>query len=270
MELEELKKCKYGLTHGGIFHADDVFATAFIKLINPQIKIIRSNIVPNDFDGIVYDIGSGEFDHHDNNEMRENGIPYAAFGKLWCKFSKDLYGEYIYKKIDKSFIEFLDLSDNTGKPDTLCLAISVFNPSDEDNDASFYEAVNIAQMILIKLIKKEQRYLEEEKLVKEIYDKSLNKEIIVLDKYLHFKDTLPKTNAIYVIYPSNRDGYVAQGVTINSDTIELKKPFPQEWTEELPNYLTFCHNSRFLIAGESLDDVMYACNEALKGEEYDR
>ena len=128
MNLSELRKCKYGLTHSGIFHADDVFATAFIELINPDIKIIRSNSVPDDFDGIVYDVGLGEFDHHGrDNEARENGIPYAAFGKLWRKFAKDVYGEYVSKKIDRCLIESLDLSDNTGKSDSLCLAIAALS-----------------------------------------------------------------------------------------------------------------------------------------------
>ena len=177
-----------------------------------------------------------------------------------------MYGDYVYKKIEKSLIEYLDLSDNTGKADSLCLAIAAFNPVGDETDADkdFNEAVNIAESILIRLIKKEQAHLEEEKLVKEIYDRSINKEIIVLDKYLHFKDTLPGTEAKYVIHPSNRGGYIAQAVTISPDTIELKKAFPKKWTEELPDYLTFCHNSRFLIAGESLDDVMHACNVALK------
>ena len=46
MTIENLKKCKYGLTHSGTFHADDVFATAFIKMINPSIKIISSILSP--------------------------------------------------------------------------------------------------------------------------------------------------------------------------------------------------------------------------------
>ena len=55
MRLENLKKCKYGLTHAGTFHADDVFAAAFIKIINPDIKILRESEVPSDFEGIVFD-----------------------------------------------------------------------------------------------------------------------------------------------------------------------------------------------------------------------
>ena len=71
-------------THSGNFHADDVMSSAFLKLVNPSIIIERGFSVPKDYDGIVFDIGLGEFDHHQvDNEIRENGIPYAAFGKLW-------------------------------------------------------------------------------------------------------------------------------------------------------------------------------------------
>ena len=53
-----------GFTHGSKFHSDDVFATAFLKILNPDIQIERGFEVPEDFDGIVYDIGRGKFDHH--------------------------------------------------------------------------------------------------------------------------------------------------------------------------------------------------------------
>ena len=73
-----------GFTHAGKFHADDVFATALLQIIRPDIRITRGFVVPDDFDGIVYDIGFGMFDHHQEpREYRANGIPYAAFGLLW-------------------------------------------------------------------------------------------------------------------------------------------------------------------------------------------
>ena len=270
MRLEDLKKCKYGLTHAGNFHADDVFAAAFLKIINPDIKIVRKSNVPDNFEGIVFDIGGGEFDHHgSDNELRSNGIPYASFGKLWRAFAKKLYGEYVYKKIDKKLIEHLDLSDNTGIDDTLCTAIAAFNPlHDGSGDEEFVCALAFALEILERMIRNEQNNYEEEMLVKKIYDSSLNKEIIILDKYLHFKDTLPNTDAKFVIFPSKRGGYLAQGVTLRSDTIELKKAFPEKWIHVLPPYLTFCHSSRFLIGGRSIDDLKMACEYALK-EDYD-
>ena len=53
-----------GFTHAGKFHADDVFATALLQIVRPDIRITRGFVVPDDFDGIVYDIGFGIFDHH--------------------------------------------------------------------------------------------------------------------------------------------------------------------------------------------------------------
>ena len=46
------------LTHGGIFHADDVFPR-LLKILRQDIKIIRSFEMPENFDGIVFDIGFG-------------------------------------------------------------------------------------------------------------------------------------------------------------------------------------------------------------------
>ena len=73
-----------GFTHGGKFHADDVFSTALLQIVRPDIQVTRGFAVPDRFDGIVYDIGGGMFDHHSEpRETRPNGVPYAAFGLLW-------------------------------------------------------------------------------------------------------------------------------------------------------------------------------------------
>ena len=42
-----------GFTHAGSFHADDVFSTAFLKILNPNIKITRGFVVPTNYDGII-------------------------------------------------------------------------------------------------------------------------------------------------------------------------------------------------------------------------
>lgn len=266
MKVSEVKMMKVALTHAGKFHADDVFGAAFLKIINPNLKIIRSNIVPDDFDGLVFDIGMGEFDHHmANNETRNNGQPYAAFGKLWRAFAEELYGKYIYESIDKKLIEDLDLSDNTGSYNALAIAIDVFNNKDvSDNDKCFFEAMKFAKRILENMINKGKSHEIDLKKVKKCYEECADKRIVVLDEPLFYKDYLPQTEAIYVIYPSNRGGYAAQGVTKNSNTNELKKDFPASWVLELPPFLRFCHSSRFLIASDTFEGIMYAVKEALK------
>lgn len=265
MTINDIKNMKYAMTHSMKFHADDVFSAAFIKIINPDIIIQRVNKVPENFDGIIFDIGMGEFDHHQSdNEKRENGIPYASFGKLWKALATDLYGEYVYQKIDKTLIMDLDLTDNTGAKNSLAIAIDAMNPLEESNgDKEFMDAVAFAKVILERLILKMQKYETETKKVKKYYEESPDKKLIILDEHLHFQDYLPDTEAIYVIYPNNRGGYAAQGVPIHPDTVELKKPFPKVWKENLPSYLRFCHNSLFLIASDTFEGVLKACKEAI-------
>ena len=43
-----------GFTHGGKFHADDVFSTALLQILRPDIKITRGFTVPDNLDGIGY------------------------------------------------------------------------------------------------------------------------------------------------------------------------------------------------------------------------
>ena len=57
-------------THSGKFHADDVFSAALLLYLNPEITITRGNRVPEDFDGIVFDIGRGRYDHHQKDSRR--------------------------------------------------------------------------------------------------------------------------------------------------------------------------------------------------------
>ncbi len=263
--MEDIKNIKAALTHAGKFHADDVFSAAFLKILNPKIEIIRSNIVFDYFDGLVFDIGMGKFDHHmATNEKRSNGKPYASFGKLWKEFAPSIYGSYIYESIDRRFIEDLDVSDNTGSYNALAFSIDALNPIDtNNNDLEFLGAVKFAKLILENLIDKYKRHEEDLEKVKKYYERAKDKRIIILDEALYYKDFLPLTEAIYVVYPSNRGGYACQGVTINADTTVLKKAFPKEWVFNLPPYLRFCHTSRFLVAADTFDDIMRAANEAL-------
>ena len=61
--LEQIQKeHAAAFTHGGKFHADDVFSAALLLHFNPQLTIQRGNRVPEDFAGIVFDIGRGEYD----------------------------------------------------------------------------------------------------------------------------------------------------------------------------------------------------------------
>ena len=95
---------KKAYTHAGRFHADDVFSTAFLKILNPELKVQRVIDLPEKIDytdTIVYDIGRGRFDHHQpDSRVRDNGVPFAAFGLLWERFGMMIFND---KKLVRKF-----------------------------------------------------------------------------------------------------------------------------------------------------------------------
>ena len=84
--LRNLARCGV-ITHFGRFHADDILSAALLKIVGiiPDVAVVRRvGHVPQGFNGLVFDIGGGEFDHHQSNApVRSNGAKFAAFGLLW-------------------------------------------------------------------------------------------------------------------------------------------------------------------------------------------
>lgn len=262
-----------GFTHGGTFHADDVFSTALLKILNPDIEITRGFEVPENFDGIVYDIGLGKFDHHQlDNEIRKNGIPYASFGKLWREFGTMLFSQEQCNLFDISFIHSLDNADNTGEKDSLSMIISNMNPLWDDTrteDECFKEAVNFAIYILNiqfdKIKAKERANSEVLKKIKEMKDG-----ILILDKYMPYQEQAIKNkNVKFVIYPSKRGGYNIQVIPKTFHTQEGRIPFPDEWLgaskETLDTYVKgmfFCHKANFLASADTLENAIKVAKTA--------
>ncbi len=264
-------------THGGRFHADDVFSAAFLKILNPDIKIERGFKVPENYEGIAFDIGDGEFDHHQKNrEVRENGAPYAAFGLLWRKYGELLLPKEQVQRVDFHFIQPLDIDDNTGTGNQLAQLISAYNPawdSDENPDECFEKALDIAYDLLLHKIEGLKAINRAEEYINTALN-SMKHGIVILEKYAPWKQQLiPSKNAQFVIYPSQRGGFCAQGVPISFSSSALKTPFPEEWAgasesdlKALSNLETirFCHVGRFLVTTATMQDAISACELAVQ------
>ncbi|MBQ8317606.1 MAG: MYG1 family protein [Lachnospiraceae bacterium] len=253
-------------THGGVFHADDVFSTALIKLLNPDIEIIRGFQIPEDFHGIVYDIGGGQFDHHQTEkELRASGTPYAAFGLLWRSYGHMLVEDEEVADFDKLFVEPLDLADNTGVFNAVANIISKLNPSWEEDSASddaFDRAVDMAMVILDNYVKD---YGAKRKARVEVEKHISDSKILVLPKYVPWKTAVCHRDIYYVVFPSARGGYNVQAVPVSVDDATLKKGFPQAWrgcmNQELREKTkvktaVFCHSSGFLCVAETQTDAI--------------
>jgi uncharacterized UPF0160 family protein len=272
------------LTHGGKFHADDVFAAALLRIIRPDVEIRRIFEVPENFGGLVFDIGRGRFDHHQENaEVRQNGVPYAAFGLLWRELGADLLrrgcgpqeAEKEAARFDEHFVQPLDEDDNTGCGNQLAGAVAAFNPawdSDRSPDDCFSEAVNFAGVILRKKIES----IFSSQRAKSLVETALASEtdhVVVLPRFAPWKAVLVPSDAEFVVYPSQRGGFNAQTIPKDLDGGDAKCDFPQEWAGkengELQavsglKTLRFCHKGRFLVSAGTRQDALEACRLAMR------
>lgn len=273
----DINKVTRGVTHSGKFHADDVFSTALLKYLNPDIEFFRAGKImgvgyKEEDTKIIYDIGMGRFDHHqENSEVRPNGIPYAAFGLLWREFGHYIASEQLVEKFDREFVSHLDYTDNTGILNPISVYISSFMPSYDDDQSPdnvekhFWKAVDAAKNILrgcFKQLQDEDRAITE--VTKALEESDGN--IVVLKRFVPFGSVLTPSTAKFVVYPSLRGGY--SGKAISSDDGTLKCSFPEEfldreWVESNTPGITFCHKERFMISGTTVEDVVNACTKAM-------
>ena len=270
------------VTHNGLFHADDVCGFIILRMLNPNIQIIRTNDLDkiDVTDKIVFDIGGGEFDHHDRDQLQyrdeEHLFPYASFGLLWRKYGHFIMGsEELAEAYDNKFVKYIDQTDNTSTPNLVSSIVSSFNISWEEKvdnyenflkAASFIEVGMKRQIESLKALSKATASIDEQT---EYRDEN----ILVLKTFVPYGEALKDSTIKFVIYPSLRKGYNAMSV---SDTVENgripRAYFPNKWYgkagEELKNIvgygIDFCHNAGYLIQGETKEDVIRACKESLE------
>lgn len=261
-----------GITHAGIFHADDVFSTALLQIVfADDFEVERLKAVPAaiDEDIIVYDIGGGEFDHHQaNSPVRKNGIPYAAFGLLWKEFGPILVGNRQAELFDDSFVSAIDNTDNGGEPDPMSTMISDFNPDwDEvnpDRDQAFMDAVDWARVSLENAIIRMQGAEKANSIVQKALEEADDPRIVVLDRLVPWVFALCEDERpLFVVFPSLRGGWNAQVVPKEPGTREARLDFPSEWLENKPEGLDFIHQGLFVIAAGDKDTAVKLCQLAI-------
>ena len=266
-----MMKITRAYVHSAVFHADDVFSTALLKILCPGIEIVRTLKVPELGETeICYDIGGGPYDHHQEMEYRdeEQTKPYAALGKLWRAFGHELVDDEGWKMIDESLIVPIDQHDN-GMGDgnsVLSKLVTFMNPNwdepatEEDRRKKFDEAVDFATTVLEKYLSKARSTTKAVK----AFDEAdvIDGRIIHLSSFAPWKDVIKQyrtdSEVILAVYPSSRGGYCIE--TISS----CKYPLPYAWTKELPEGMTFCHISRFLAATTTEEYAIEYAMEALE------
>ncbi|MFA6050313.1 MAG: MYG1 family protein [Candidatus Paceibacterota bacterium] len=298
------------LTHNGTFHADDVFAVAAFLLAHEgeEWQVVRSReseaIEKADAvldTGDIYDPVKLRFDHHmqGGSGVRENGIPYAAFGLVWKEFGAVICGGdfFVMKQIDDGLVSSLDAHDNGIKlytelypvfPFELSHYVKVHNPTwkeesdwGDKGDAKrleiFLKLVDWATELLLREIKRYKDKNAAFELVQAAYAKSEDKRIVILDQFYPWNDAIMEyPEPLYVVYPTDSGRYgkwAAKTVSKEKNSFESRKPFPESWAgkrdEELQKAsgvsdATFCHNGRFLTIARSREGAIELAKQALQ------
>ena len=252
------------ITHNGVFHADEVFATALLSMI-AEVRLLRTRSVkaedkPEDvimYDvGGQYSIGTNVFDHHqrDFNLKHEDGTKLSSFGLLWFVHGMfalhQIYGcplsylKIAFDDINNRLVKWIDGRDNGQLPQseelTISSVISSFNAqwdeSNDDDDERFTIAVNVAYAILGTLIKSVAAGYRAIDIVEDKISESDGK-VLNLGSYVGswqaavLKSKNPKAASILYCTYEGKEGSVCIAAVPPSlkEMTKQRKPFPEEW-----------------------------------------
>lgn len=282
--------------HDGTFHADEVFAVAFLKRIFHDFELIRTrddSILKNcdlrvDVGG-VNNPSTGDFDHHlaEGAGNRRNSIPYAACGLVWKHYGKKIAGsDYVFDYIDRKIVQSIDANDNgysIGKED-LDIGLydvsdiidsynKVWDEEDTDNTKNFLEAVDFASKIISNEINRAKGFERSISFVRDAVLNATNPHYVVLDKYCPWQDVvIPETDMFFVIFPSMTGEWRLRTVPVSKGSFQSRRPLPSNWSGKKKKELAeitgvkdavFCHPACFIAGAESLEGAIKLAELAL-------
>ena len=275
------------VTHDGIFHADELLACAALSIAygRDNLAIIRTRdskvleIATQNKDTWVIDVGNSydpemlNFDHHmrDFNLTNSFGNKLSSFGMV----VKALLRRNFFTEVKDSLLEFsnkVDMLDNGVKKAEDLTFISVFNSYSDNEEFSFYAALQTAIAYLRSLINK----WKEERIINLRLNDSLGN--MTEDGIIYNTDYLPvdeRANAIpeakLVVYKSKAGTFNIQSVNVGeTKDFSVRCPAPSKWLGLRDNELirasgglplTFCHVGGFLTV-TSTDEIEEALRVA--------
>lgn len=289
------------VTHNGLFHADEAFGTAFLSLLlgSEKVRVVRSRNpaqieradVALDVGGI-YDNGKFRYDHHQRDflDVHEGtSIKLAACGLIWRHFGTCLITKLhpeldieqvktLWQSVDETICRPVDMQDNgqcTFKVDgaeaqalTVSMMVAAFNQQDiysPAQDEAFMRVVEILKEYILNFLRSEANKLQLLKEAEEAVKAQLGSRVLVLDKFLPYREAVLKANAEggqfdLVTYPANGQWNI-QTVPVDDSTENFysqRVSLPQRlWGLTGPDAskeslggsaLVFCHKTGFLAA----------------------
>lgn len=306
------------VTHNGLFHADEGFGVAFLNLLlGPEMRVVRTRNpaqieqadVALDVGGI-YDNGKFRYDHHQRDflDVHEGtSVKLAACGLIWRHFGTCLITKLhpeldieqvktLWQMVDETICRSVDLQDNgqgtfnvegaEAQALTITMMVSSFNQQDiysPAQDEAFMRVVEILKEYILNFLRAGANKLQLLKEAEEAVKAQLGSRVLVLDKFLPYREAVLKANAEeggqfdLVTYPAQGQWNI-QTIPLD-DTPEnfysQRVSLPQRlWGLTGPNAskeqlggcaLVFCHKTGFLAAvkADTADDARKAAEAVI-------
>jgi uncharacterized UPF0160 family protein len=300
--MENKKEFKKVGTHDGRFHADEVMATAILKeIFELELVRTRDDKALKELD-IVYDVGDGEFDHHQvDKEFRESGTPYAASGLIWRKYGRDvvrinapdfsddeIYN--VFRYIDRNLIEAIDASDNGIRAamsiiptPNISSIISNFNPpwdaDTENEDEYFHQAVKLADIVLGNALAQQISTVKAKAHIAAAFERRPRPELLVLERsypWARVLNSIDRERQVQFVAFPREEEYLLQTVRGSGGSLGNRKSLPEAWAgkrdEELNEIIgiddgIFCHSGRFIAGAKSYESILKMADIAIETPE---
>lgn len=291
------KKVKVAV-HDGKLHPDDVFSVAILAMfLEKPLKIFRTRDpkVLSEMD-YVLDVGGEynpnvhKFDHHQEgwNEKRGNGIAYATAGLVWKEYGEKICGSKdVADKIDERIIQIIDAEDNGIEiykdifegvtPYSIFDYISAFNPTWMEKKKDPLEAFELAVVEALKILSREIERAKDSilgrKKVQEIYEKTEDKRILILDDNYSWRKIVNSYPEPLFIIKKQENNWTINTVGVPGFKFKSKLDFPESWAGKKGDELAkitgvtdaiFCHNKRFMCMAKSKEGVIALARLAIK------
>lgn len=286
LKIENLKTI---VTHDGIFHADEVFATALIKLIaksnnnENKIEVIRTRnpkTLQEHLDletSIVIDVGNSEFDHHQElkyNTINGEEVPMSSFGLVHKKFLE--LNLISFDKDLQNLVVEVDKADNGIAPSTISTLIRTFTPnwndkSDTAMDDAFKKAVKFAKKILKNMLEKTKYNFFAEEIIKDEIKNLKKQELLygtkrnylILQSFIPFQETIIKHNEtvseedkIKFVINKNKNKFNLHTIKKSLGSFENHVDLISlDMAKELNVDVDFIHNNKFFAVADSVESL---------------
>lgn len=301
--MDEERK-KRIITHSGRFHADDALAVAALVIMldrrGEAYEIIRSRdpevIATGDY---VADVGGvrddehNRFDHHQSGSAgaHDNGIPYSSLGLVWRKFGEEIAGsKRAAEVIERRLVWPIDAADNAMdtyhpvndylRPYIFHDVKEVFIPTWQEThrtlDDGFMEFLPFARLILEREIVWARSIEEGEKVIRELYEGTEDKRIVVMDDNYPWEEALSSyPEPLYVVKPNSANNGNWSVKAVRGDvrgSFEDRKSLPAEWAGKTGDDLAsatgvkdavFCHNERYIAVAGSKEGALALAKQAV-------